>query len=240
MPVVEGTLTSLTVVVSSPAGGETAPTVGVDDGIGVLGEELYQQILPLHGPDPDGLAYDLVGAWILGTQRVYELVGDTGGRPGWGALFDPDALFGDELKWLAQARGVRLRAVRSGEAMWQWERYARTAIRLQAAQYRGTVEAQIDAVRATLTGTKWVAYTERVGGDAYAIAVRTKTVETPDPAATLAAMVDYEYGQKPAGLVLDYATVSGQTYGAIAGLYASYAALAASAASYRALAEAQP
>jgi hypothetical protein len=219
MPVVEGTLTSLTVVVSSPAGGETAPTVGVDDGIGVLGEELYQQILPLHGPDPDGLAYDLVGAWILGTQRVYELVGDTGGRPGWGALFDPDALFGDELKWLAQAR---------------------TAIRLQAAQYRGTVEAQIDAVRATLTGTKWVAYTERVGGDAYAIAVRTKTVETPDPAATLAAMVDYEYGQKPAGLVLDYATVSGQTYGAIAGLYASYAALAASAASYRALAEAQP
>jgi hypothetical protein len=81
---------------------------------------------------------------------------------------------------------------------------------------------------------------ERVGEDAYAIAVRTRTAETPSPALTLAAMLDYEYGAKPAGLTLDYQTVSGQTYGAIAGIYATYGAMSAAVSTYRALAEAKP
>jgi hypothetical protein len=237
---VEGTAVTGTVVVTAPAPPDLPPGRPEDVDGGVLGEELYQQVLPLHGDDPDGLARDLCGAWIRGTQTVYTLVADAENSPGWSKLFDPDSLYGDELRWLAQARGVRLRTQRADETAGQWDAYARTAIRETSAQHRGMVEAQIAAVQATLVGTRWVAYTERVGGNAYRIAVRTKTVETPDPAATLRALIDYDYGQKPAGLRLDFATVTGQTYGAIAGLYASYTALAASAASYRALAEAQP
>lgn len=241
---VEGTATEVTVTplapVVVPPGTVDAPAGADPDAVGALTLELYEQVLPLHGPDPDGLAFDVVATWIHGTQTIYAIVGDSVEGPGWSRLFDPDRLSGGELRWLGQARGVRLRERRAGESADAWDVYAREAVRAQAAQHRGTVEAQIAAVQATLTGTRWVSYLERVGGDAYQIAVRTKSGETPSPAATLAALLDYEYGQKPAGLLLDYATVTGQTYTAIAGLYASYSAMGAAVASYRSLAEARP
>jgi hypothetical protein len=240
MATVEGTVQTGTATPLAPPAPVTLPTDVERAGIGTLGEELYQQVLPLHGPDPDLLAYDLVGAWIRPTQTIYDLVGDSDAGPGWVRLFDPDLLQGDELYWLAQARGVRLRQRGGTEPLEEWEAYARAAIREQAAQHRGTVDAQVAAIAATLTGSRWVSYVERVGSDAYAIAVRTRTAETPSPALTLAAMLDYEYGAKPAGLTLDYQTVSGQTYGAIAGIYATYGAMSAAVSTYRALAEAKP
>ena len=54
---------------------------------------------------------------------------------------------------------------------------------------------------------------------AYYVKVRTYASDTPDPAATLRALIS----QKPGGLVLDYAAITGQTYGDVKARYATYA-----------------
>jgi hypothetical protein len=80
--------------------------------IGLFGEELYEQVLPLHGPDPDGLAHDLIGAWTHGVREVDELVRDSEKGPGWGVILDVDDAPAKGLRWLSQLAGVELRARR--------------------------------------------------------------------------------------------------------------------------------
>jgi hypothetical protein len=78
--------------------------------IGVYGEELYEQALPLHGPDPDGLAHDYIGALTSQAIEIDDLARDDAqGRPGWGAILDIDACPIKGLPWLAQIAGVSLR-----------------------------------------------------------------------------------------------------------------------------------
>lgn len=77
--------------------------------IGAYGEELYQQVLPLHGPDPDGLTHDLVGAWTHGVREIDELVRDTPRGPGWSVILDVDDAPVKGLYWLSQIAGVTLR-----------------------------------------------------------------------------------------------------------------------------------
>jgi hypothetical protein len=78
--------------------------------IGIYGEELYEQVLPLHGPDPDGLAHDYVGALTSQAVEIDDLARDDAqGRPGWGAILDIDACPIKGLPWLAQIAGVSLR-----------------------------------------------------------------------------------------------------------------------------------
>ena len=81
---------------------------------------------------------------------------------------------------------------------------------------RGTRTAMVGAAAATLTGNKTVLFTERSGDKvalpiayAYYIDVMTYTSQTPNPTATLNALL----AQKPGGLVLRYLTTPGQTWG---------------------------
>lgn len=81
--------------------------------------------------------------------------------------------------------------------------------------YRGSPAASIATIQLTLTGTKTVTRRERYlaadgwGVDnAYNLYIRTRTSETPDPEATLAAALS----QKPAGIVLDFAVAAGQDW----------------------------
>jgi hypothetical protein len=78
--------------------------------IGIYGEELYEQVLPLHGPDPDGLAHDYIGALTSQAIEIDDLARDDAqGRPGWGAILDVDDCPVKGLPWLSQIAGVSLR-----------------------------------------------------------------------------------------------------------------------------------
>lgn len=173
--------------------------------IGTHGEALYQQVAPMHGPDPDGLAHDYIGAVTQPVREIDELVRDTPEGPGWSAILDVDAAPSKGLRWLGQIVGVRLRLTRSGETDAAWATYARDAIRRQQGRQRGTNDAQISAVQDTLTGTRYVNLLERVGGDAYAMTLVTRTTETPNPTTTLRTWLT----QKPAGIVPTHVLTTG-------------------------------
>jgi hypothetical protein len=165
--------------------------------IGSYGEALYQQVLPMHGPDPDGLLHDYIGAIahpFRGDRRArprhaagVRLVGHPrrGGVPDEGAA----------VAVADRGRGAAASARGGDDA--QWDAYARAAIVEQAGHKRGTLGAQISAVKDTLTGSKSVRMIERVGANAWQQTLITRTAETPSPSLTLAAWLT----QKPAGIV---------------------------------------
>lgn len=117
--------------------------------------------------------------------------------PGWAILFDPDECPEEWLPWTAQLVGVR---VIEGESTAEF----RSRIKDRPRWRRGTVAALTSEIQTTLTGAKTVYINERSGG-AYRLSVATIDTETPDPDATLAAILR----QKPAGIVLEYSTVPG-------------------------------
>jgi hypothetical protein len=80
------------------------------------------------------------------------------------------------------------------------------------------------AIRRTLTGTRYVFLKEREGSP-YRVTAVTRTAETPDVAATLAAALS----QKPAGLILTLSSTAVRTWlevdtagGTWAGVAATY------------------
>lgn len=77
---------------------------------------------------------------------------------------------------------------------------------------RGTPQSIVFAAQQTLTGSKSVTLLERTTS-AYALTVYTFSTETPDAAATEAAI----RAAKPAGLVLTYQSVSPTSYTALEG-----------------------
>jgi len=91
------------------------------------------------------------------------------------------------------------------------------------------------AAQATLTGNKTVIINERDGDSAtqpidyaYYLTVETYQGQTPDPAMTQRALLS----QKPAGIVLTYVTIAGQTYDQVRTRFATYAALLAAYPTY--------
>lgn len=141
-----------------------------------------------------------LGAMI---QPISDAAGDSG--PAWSALGDPDRIPPEALAWLAQFVGVRATV---GAPPHQ----QRTEIRQAAGWQRGTPGAMRAAVAATLTGARQVVIRERYGS-AWVVRVEVLAGECPDPAASLAAAI----GQKPAGLVLQFAAVAGQNWDTLAG-----------------------
>lgn len=180
--------------------------------------ELYEQLAPLAYADADH-GYPLAQfCATIGSlfQEIDDLARDDGAIPGWGKLVDVELAPEDALPYLGQFIGVTV-----NEALLVPAR--RDQIRKPQGFDRGTRTAIIDAAQATLTGAKTVTLVERVGGDAYAITVITRTAETPNPAATLAAL----QAAKPAGLKLTHTVVAGQTFAQLKAGYATFAAVTA-------------
>jgi hypothetical protein len=102
---------------------------------------------------------------------------------------------------------------------------------------RGTVAALRGAAQATLTGAKTVLLRERdhdpadTPNYAYYLTVTTYTSQTPNPAATLAALL----AQKPGGIVLTYHTLAGQDYLTLRTNHATYNDVRTTYASYDAV-----
>lgn len=172
---------------------------------------IYDALGPaVHSEDPDRLWEN----WLDGVGhllgRVDSIVADSDDGPGWSKLLDVDRAETEGLAWLASLVGVTLSEAGDAER--------RQAIRDRASQKRGIPQAIIAAAQRTLTGTQKVTLTERDGGNAYRLRVTTYAPETPDSAVTEAAI----RAAKPAGLILSYAALTGQTWGNVLTRYATW------------------
>lgn len=116
----------------------------------------------------------------------------------WETIVDIDSAPASFLQWLGRFKGVNINRALSADEQ-------RTQIHGAAGFARGTPSAIIAAARQTLTGNKYVFLNERDGG-AYRLGVDTLVSETPDPAATLAAVLK----QKPAGIVLTHNVIASE------------------------------
>lgn len=134
-------------------------------------------------------------------EKVHTLVSDRVDEVGWQVLLDPELAPAWALPYLAQYVGAVLEPSLT-------EAEQRAKIGLPENFKRGTLAAMLQAVKRTLTGTQTVLIEERYGS-AYSLWVRTYDSETPDPAATEAAVLS----QKPGGLTLVYQSITGQTWG---------------------------
>lgn len=188
---------------------------------------LYEMLGPLAQWDPQAawsllILVNAIGSG-LGFQLVEDLVRDTPEGPGWSALLDVERCPEIALPWLAQLVGVRLPPGLS-------EADQRARIRSTDGFRRGTRAAMIGAARATLTGGRTVLFRERDGAGhgypaspdyAYVLTVHTYTSETPNPTATLNALL----AQKPGGILMFYTAIDGQDWQQLRDNWANWGAV---------------
>jgi hypothetical protein len=193
-----------------------------------IGARLRERTQPLAPDDvANGYAHaflcEAIGLMLAQVGEVFDPEGDT---PPLAPILDVDQCPPWALPWLAQLVGVRLPTGLAPDD-------ARLLIQTAAGFQRGTPAAMRSAAQATLTGALTVWFRERDGGDAYALEVVTRTADTPDPAATLAALMS----QKPGGIVLRYRVVDGWDYQQMTTEGGTYAEQSLAFATYRYLQE---
>jgi hypothetical protein len=189
-------------------------------------EELYAALGPLtDGDENQGWALlTYCGAIASMFDQIEGYARDSDdGRPGWAILMDPDRCPSEALPWLAQFVGTTLTPGLSDADQ-------RAQIKAEQAFKRGTPSAIAQALQPYLTGTRTVLIRERDGG-AYNLTVLTYSSETPDSTKALNAILT----QKPAGIILTYATVTGANYLVIRASYATYTDLRAAFVTYNGL-----
>lgn len=143
--------------------------------------DIYQQ-LRLLAPNDEALGSPLahfIAAKMGPIEDIAAWVRDTDDGTGYSVLLDIDRCPAFALPWLAQFKGVVIPAGLTEAEQRAW-------VHTAEGQHRGTVDALIAAGQRHLTGTRSVRVFERVGGNAYAITVITKTSETPTPSVTSA------------------------------------------------------
>lgn len=145
------------------------------------------------------LFLDAPAGELLG--ELDDLVRDSAEGPGWSAPFDVERATLEQLPWLGQLVGVRIPDGLTLEEARDW-------VQSTTGWRRGTPAAIAGAAGTTLTGTKKVRFLERDGGSAYRLRVQTYEIQTPDAAATEAAI----RAQKPAGIVLIYDLLPGEPW----------------------------
>jgi hypothetical protein len=170
-------------------------------------EDTYKRL----GPAADAIGGDELRGWhllhftyalALMFKRVEDLVRSNDGSPPWRNAVDVNTAATQDLPFVGQLFGSRPIA---GDT----DAQARTRIRSVSGFKRGTTAAQLAAVQAVLTGTKYVALVERAGGNAYALQVSTRAAETPDVALATARSI----AAKPAGLTLTFVATASVTWG---------------------------
>lgn len=123
---------------------------------------------------------------------------------------DPWTVPFERLPWVAALAGVDIEGVPDADL--------RAFIASDTTRNRGNVAAIQLRVGLTLTGSKTVLITSPYSGSADRILVQTFTAETPDTAATEAAV----RAEVPAWMRLTYQAIAGQTYAQMATDYPTY------------------
>lgn len=181
-----------------------------------LAQRVYDRLEPMQYDEPDqgyALAWYLAAAASMSDQIDLYSATQEDGTPGWAMLLNPNTCPDEALPWLAQFVGVTLVG-----GLTRQQKIDLIMARLGF--QRGTPKSMIDAAKHTMTGSQTVIFRER-HGDAYRLDVLTFTNETPDPAATEAAI----RSMKPAGILLTFNTYDGQDYQLLYDNYATYQAI---------------
>lgn len=179
-------------------------------------EDLYASLEPLAAGDEETdwhlLKFcDALCETML--ERIHLLADDRpDGQPGWQSVFDPYTAPAFALPYLAQFVGVSLEPGMT-------EADQRTAIALPVGWARGTVDAMRVTVQRFLGGSQSVFIDERVGGDAYALAVTVLADEQGDYPSEIERAILL---QKPIGLVLTYTSTGGETWAELEGKFANW------------------
>lgn len=148
-------------------------------------------------------------ASMFATVELYAF--DTADDEGWTILFDPARCPFEALGYLAQYVGETLPVGIDEVGAREWIEDAPN-------QLRGTNYAIFRAAQRKLTGQRTVTLVENDGA-VDALTVITYTGDTPDPAGTLADLLDVV----PADTVLTYNTQDGQSWSDVATTYATWA-----------------
>lgn len=189
---------------------------------------LYDEVAPLTASEvANGYPLWQLCRALAAPKEQAQLLVDGHDEP-WGVVMDAETCPEWGMDWLAQFAGVTLTqgtstTIRRGE------------LRSDSRRRRGTPGMMIAAAQAHLTGTKAVVLRER-DGSPYRLTVLTLAVETPEPALVEAAL----RAQKPAGLLLDYRTITGQDYQQLAASYVTYSDVAAAFVDYGDVADNTP
>jgi hypothetical protein len=192
-----------------------------------VGEEMYEALDPLvrDGVDEanDFTAAKFCDARAVMFDEVAGIVRDQDdGTTGYAIVLDPYRCPAKLLPWLAQWEGVEIPPGMADDE-------TRVLIDEAPAQQRGGPWAIVSLAQRYLTGTRTVTLYERLNGNPAVLGIRTRIAETPDPALLLAAVVKW---QKPGGVVIDYATVTGATYGEAEAAAATYTIAEGASATY--------
>ena len=140
---------------------------------------------------------------------------------------DPYSTPFDRVAWLAAMAGIDISTVAS-------DARKRAVIGDAAWRYRGTVQAIRTRVAETLTGAKNIEIVTNYGGDPDAISVTTFASQTPDEAATEAAI----RAEIPAWMEATIVTnAAGQSYANLAADYATYGTMTATSKTYGTLSQ---
>lgn len=197
--------------------------------VGSVAEEIYSgQVAFQVGDEARGwVLLHLCEALGMQQQVVHDIAVDTeDDHAAWSVIWNVERCPEWALPWLGMVRGVRFpQWITSVETKRQW-------IREVAGQKRGRPASLVEAVAATLTGSKTVVLRERYRAEdpdeldpdtAYHIQVRTRSAETPDPAFTARVAEAAKLG----GLLLDYEAVDGQDWQQVVDTHATWVDLAA-------------
>lgn len=152
--------------------------------------------------------------------------GETGNPP-FSMMFDPDNVPTYALAWLGQFVGVQPENQSQFETDDDFYARQRQRIKDHLGFARGSAAAMLAAAQLYLTGNKTVLFRER-DGSAYHLTVVTRTSETPDSGKVLRALTDL----KPAGITLDYHTITGRDFDEVKADNATFAAAAAAYTSF--------
>lgn len=170
------------------------------------GARLQDRTQPL-APDDD--QYDWAHAILCEAMaqpflQLAELMDPPDPIPPWAPLFDVDLCPDWALPWLAQAAGAFVSADMDPAA-------ARAGIKDVMGMKAGTKDSMLSSMLPTLTGNPPTVYFRERDGGAYRLEVVTLTNQTPNPAATLAALTLF----KPGGILLEFRQVVGWDYQAM-------------------------
>lgn len=188
---------------------------------------LFEQLLPFQTLDQLGHLWALCDGIYAMFQAVEELTAERDdGLPGWASMVDINACQSQYLPYLAQFVGAQVQLGLSDADQ-------RAYIMSLPGFNRGRPATIISTTQATLTGSKFVDLQER-SGTAWQYTVVTKPSETPNPAATVAAIQSQKVGPDQ----FTHLLVEHATYGWLAGEYATYADVVATYATYTDLASA--
>jgi hypothetical protein len=221
-----------------PAGGllPSGPVYAGPIVLTTTAQEIYDALTPLMESDQPGYSdadngyagAALSGAFATMVDPVSDIVRDQAdGTPGYAILFDPDALVSigrpEWLPWLAQFVGDSQAVLATTDVNVQ-----KAIIKTPLNFTRGRPSTMIAAAQNTLTGTRTVVLNQFLGGSSNAIEITTFTAETPNPTATINAVM----AVMPAWIVPTFSVVTGGTYAALAASHSSYSLMEAAHTTY--------